>query len=86
MKIGDILTVSYDNLSQSLIILSYEDRIINGFAYTIYYLSDEHTLYVKNNFAVSNPLDIKGHLITAENKIQGDSYYLKINGECALPC
>lgn len=86
MEIGDILTVNLGYLTQSLIVFSYENRMINGFAYTIYNLSNGHVLYAKNNFAVSNPLSIEDHwiLIEAENEIKGDSYYLKLNYEYAL--
>ena len=86
MNIGDILFVSYKDHYQLLYVISHIENVFNENQYTVYCLSGNHILYVKNGVQISSPLDIQGHVIVdAEKEIQNDDYYFKVNPKFALP-
>ena len=86
MNIGDRITISYKGQSQEMIVLSHEEKTINGYKYTIYNLNGEkdrknekntiHKLYVREDASTSMQLDMEGHLVGSEEEIQGGDYYM----------
>ena len=85
MDIGSFFNISYGNNYQQMIVLSTCTNTFNGTKYEVYNLLYNHTLYVKAGTTISNPLNIKGHLIKDTNEILNGSYYLKANLEHVLP-
>ena len=40
MNNGDLVTVNYKGQSRKMIVLSHEERLINGYSYTVYNLGE----------------------------------------------
>ena len=87
MNNGDLVTVNYKGQSRKMIVLSHEERLINGYSYTVYNLgeikdvqdggeNEIHRLYVNKNAPARDQLDMEGHLIGSEMEIQGGDYYM----------
>ena len=82
---GDTVAVTHENKSQNLVVVSHAERTINGFEWTIYNLENAYFLYMNNNYTRPNTFEINGHLITSENEILSEPYYMRRNLKVTFP-
>jgi len=84
MEIGDTVIVSNEGLTRKLTIFAIREA--ENLPYIIYYLMNEHRLYVRKGYSIpSEPLDIKNQIILFESEIEKDDYYLMISVSAVLP-